>query len=147
MKRLTINIIAIAVLAIWGVADAEAQEVKFKKWFTGGTLRLDCSREGDARGDTVWVSRWLDRSADWHGSRTQLVDPIDNGDYRVEMRDAKSGRVIYSRCYSNLFREYKGTAKGRTTRARFEETLLLPMPKRHTCSSVWGVQSLKRRRS
>ena len=112
----------------WSVADG--QNVRFGRYFTGGTLRLDCSREGDAQGDTVWVSRWLDRSADWHGSHTQLIDPFDNGDYRVEMRDAKSGRVIYSRGYSNLFREYKDTPKGRKEKARFEETLLLPMPKR-----------------
>lgn len=106
-----------------------AQKISFNKYFTGGTLRLDCSREGDANSDTVWVSRWLDRSAFWHGSRTQLLDPYDNGDYRVEMRDAKSGKPIYSRCYSNLFREYRNTPKGMSVKARFEETLLLPMPR------------------
>lgn len=123
-----------AVLLLWCLvapgAECAGQEVKFKKYFTGGTLRLDCSREGSAQGDTVWVSRWLDRSAEWHGSRKVLIDPFDNGDYRVEMRDAKSGKVIYAKGYSNLFREYKGTPRGRTTKARFEETLLLPMPKR-----------------
>lgn len=129
MKTTVFKILALVALAMLGTAEAEAQHIKFKKFFTGGTLRLDCSREGDAHGDTVWVSRWLDRSADWHGSRTQLLDPFDNGDYRVEMRDAKSGQPIYSRCYSNLFREYKGTAKGKRIKARFEETLLLPMPK------------------
>ena len=129
MKTTGIKILALVALTMLGMSSAEAQHVKFKKYFTGGTLRIDCSREGDARGDTVWVSRWLDRSAAWHGSHTQLIDPIDNGDYRVEMRDAKSDKVIYSRCYSNLFREYKGTAKGQTAKARFEETLLLPMPK------------------
>jgi hypothetical protein len=46
------------------------------------------------------------------------------------MRDAKNGKVLYSKGYSNLFREYKGTAKGKKVKARFEETLLLPMPKR-----------------
>lgn len=129
MKTTGIRILALVVLIVLGSAMAEAQHIKFKKFFTGGTLRLDCSREGDANGDTVWVSRWLDRSADWHGSRTQLIDPFDNGDYRVEMRDAKSGMVIFSHGYSNLFREYKGTAKGKHVKARFEETLLLPMPK------------------
>ena len=122
----------LALVAAWVLVQgvAGAQNVKFTKYFTGGTLRLDCSREGNAEGDTVWVSRWLDRSADWHGSRTVLIDPFDNGDYRVEMRDAKSGKVLYSKGYSNLFREYKGTAKGKKVKARFEETLLLPMPKR-----------------
>lgn len=109
--------------------SARAQEVEFDKWFSGGTLRLDCLREGSALGDTVWVERWMDRQAPWHGSRTQMIDPFDNGDYRVVMRDAASGRDIYSRGYSNLFREYKDTPEGRTVSKRFEETLLVPMPK------------------
>lgn len=127
-RFMSVLLLAAAMVMVQGAAGA--QNVRFKKYFTGGTLRLDCSREGNAQGDTVWVSRWLDRSAEWHGSREVLVDPFDNGDYRVEMRDAKSGKVIYSKGYSNLFREYRGTAKGRKVKARFEETLLLPMPKR-----------------
>lgn len=110
-------------LAVWG------QDVDFNRYFTGGTLRLDCLREGSAEGDTVWVEHWIDRQADWFGSRTQLIDPFDNGDYRVEMRDAESGRLLYSRGYSNLFREYKDTPEGKTKVRRFEEVLLLPMPK------------------
>lgn len=116
---------------LFGMAmPAFGQKVKFDKYFTGQTLRIDCQREGNAQRDTVWVSRWLDRSAEWHGSRTRMIDPFDNGDYRVEMRDAKSGKVIYSRCYSTLFREYRDTPKGATEVQRFEETLLLPMPKK-----------------
>ena len=109
--------------------SVQGQKVDFDRWFTGGTLRLDCLREGSAKGDTVWVEHWINRGSYWHGSRTQLLDPFDNGDYRVVMRDAATGRELYSRGYSNLFREYKDTPEGKTFKARFEETLLLPMPK------------------
>lgn len=108
---------------------AVGQEVRFEDWFTGGTLRVDCLREGSAQGDTVWVEHWIDRQSEWFGSRTQMLDPFDNGDYRVVMRDAATGRELYSRGYSNLFREYKDTPEGRVTVKRFEEVLLLPMPK------------------
>ena len=109
---------------------ASAQNIDFDRWFTGGTLRIDCLREGSAQGDVVWVERWIDRQAPWHGSRTQLLDPFDNGDYRVVMRDAETGTELYSRGYSNLFREYKDTPEGKTTVKRFEEVLLVPMPQR-----------------
>ena len=107
----------------------QGQEAGFDRWFTGGTLRVDCLREGSALGDSVSVVGAYDRQAPWHGSRTQLIDPFDNGDYRVVMSDELTGRVLYSRGYSNLFREYKDTPQGRTESARFEETFLLPMPK------------------
>lgn len=121
-------IVLLAMLAI--LPTAGAQNVRFGRYFTGGTLRLDCVRQGAAEWDTVWVEHWIDRMSEWHGSRKQLLDPFDNGDYRVEMRDAKTLKPIYSRCYSNLFREYKDTPEGRTTMATFEEVLLLPMPSR-----------------
>jgi hypothetical protein len=117
------------IVVLLTMTSAAAQGIDFDRWFTGGTLRLDCLREGSSLGDTVWVERWMDRDAPWHGSRTQLLDPFDNGDYRVVMRDAATGRELYSRGYSNLFREYKDTPEGRTVSKRFEETLLLPMPR------------------
>lgn len=122
-----VHILLLAVLVM--PLQGAGQEVRFEDWFTGGTLRMDCLREGSAQGDTVWVERWIDRQAPWHGSRTRLLDPFDNGDYRVEIRDAESGRTLYSRGYSNLFREYKDTPEGRTASKRFEETLLVPMPR------------------
>ena len=129
MKITVFKLMAFVALVILGVAEAGAQNVRFEEWFTGGTLRIDCLREGSAQGDTVWVEHWYDRQAPWHGSRTQLIDPFDNGDYRVVMRDAETGRELYSRGYSNLFREYKDTPEGKNTAKRFEETLLVPMPK------------------
>ena len=123
MKRL------VYILLLLATATAMGQSADFDRWFSGGTLRLDCLREGSALGDTVWVEHWIDRQATWHGSRTQMLDPFDNGDYRVVVRDAATGRELYSRGYSNLFREYKDTPEGRTTVKRFEETLLVPMPK------------------
>jgi hypothetical protein len=130
MKKKTIKILSLALLLVCVTSGVEAQNVKFGKWFTGGTLRMDYVREGDASHDTVFLNRWVDRMSEWHGSRKSLLDPFNNGDYRVEMRDAKSGDVIYSRCFSSLFREYRDTPAGAREVKRFEETLLLPMPKK-----------------
>lgn len=128
MKTKGIKIFVLCLLLASGSA-AEAQNITFGEWFSGGTLRIDCLREGNAESDTVRVERIVDRRAPWHGSRTQLLDPFDNGDYRVVMRDAETGRELYSRGYSNLFREYKDTPEGKTVKARFEETLLVPLPR------------------
>ena len=130
MKTTTLKFVALIVLVVsgqWSVVNG--QNVKFDDWFTGATLRVDCLREGSAMGDEVSVERWVSRPGEWFGSRTQMIDPFDNGDYRVEMRDAATGRLLYSRGYSNLFREYKDTPEGRIFKKSFEETLLLPMPK------------------
>ena len=101
----------------------------FDDWFDGRTLRLDCLHEGWSDGDTVRIVRWRERGAQWYGPHTQLVDPFDNGEYRVEMRDAVTGRLLYSRGYNTLFGEYKNTPEGHHVVRQFEEVLLLPMPR------------------
>ena len=113
----------------FGLIVSSAQTVDFDRWFDGGTLRVDCLREGSAQGDTVWVEHWIDRQSPWHGTRSHLLDPFDNGDYRVEMRDAATGQPIYSQGYNTLFGEYRNTPEGLSVTRRFEETLLLPMPR------------------
>jgi len=121
--------ILLLVLCLSIVAGSYAQDIDFDRWFNGETLRLDCIRDGSAQGDTVWIEHFIDRQTKWYGSRTQTIDSFNNGDYRVVIRDYKSGRELYTRGYSNLFREYKDTPEGKTTKARFEETLLVPMPR------------------
>ena len=78
----------------------------------------------------MWVKQLTDRGAAWHGSHTHLLDPFDNGDYRILLRDQATGRVLYTRCYDNLFREYRDTPEGHLRIALFEETMLVPMPRR-----------------
>lgn len=107
----------------------QAQTNDFDRWFDGRTLRLDCLREGSSEHDTVWVERWCDRQSDWYGSYTHLIDSFNNGDYCIAIRDMKTGKLLYSRGYNTLFGEYKNTPKGLHTLCRFEETLLVPMPR------------------
>ena len=95
MRKTLIKIVALIVFVVGGQwLVASGQNVRFEDYFTGGTLRVDCLREGSAMGDTVWVENWVYRPGGWFGSRTQMIDPFDNGDYRVEMRDAATGRVL-----------------------------------------------------
>lgn len=117
-------------LGMLSVSLSVAAQGTFDDWFDGRTLRIDCLRKGCADGDTVWVAHQSDRGSRWHGSHTQLIDPFDNGEYRVTMTDAATGQVLYSRGYNTLFGEYKSTPEGRHTTRQFEETLLLPMPRK-----------------
>ena len=112
------------------VMAVQGQNDEFNRWFSGGTLRIDCLRSGSVMTDSVKVVRWVDRKSDWFGSRTSLKDLFNNGEYRIALRDPRNWEIIYSRCYNNLFREYRDTPEGRLVTKSFEETLLVPMPHR-----------------
>ncbi len=109
--------------------ELRAQNVRFKQYFTDATLRIDYLRVGNRQHDTI-ESLSHERLSLWAGSLTQLLDPFDNGDYRIVVRDAKSGRELYSRGYNTLFREYRDTPQGADSVAAFEEVVRVPWPRR-----------------
>ena len=102
----------------------QAQDVRFKKYFEDFTLRIDYHRVGNRQHDTVKVVA-IERIPLWAGSLTRLIDPFDNGDYRIVVSDPRDGRLLYSRGYNSLFREYRDTPKGATEVQLVAEVVLL----------------------
>lgn len=127
MKRLLLLAAVIAVVVF--ANPSRAQKIKFDKYFEDATLRIDYHRVGNRQSDTV-LGAYDERLPRWAGSTTQMVDPFDNGCFRVVMKDAKNGKVIYSRGYNSLFNEYRDTPEGKDSIRFFEEVVRLPWPKR-----------------
>ena len=106
------------------------QSPKFEDYFTDATLRMDYLRRGCFRGVIINLQRFVRQNDIWAGSKTQLLDPTNNGDYRVLVKDAATGKDLYSRTYNTLFQEYRDTEPGRDVMADFEEVVLMPMPRK-----------------
>jgi len=123
------HILLWAALTLLSFSHLEAQNVRFSKWFTDATLRLDYLRIGTRAADTIY-ERGFDFIPTWSGSLTQLIDPFDNGAYRVSVIDSATGTLLYSRCYNSLFHEYRDTPQGDSVSATFEEVVRLPWPKK-----------------
>ena len=123
----------------------QAQNVKFKKYFENYTLRINYLRIGNRQHDTINLVS-VERLSTWAGSQTQLLDPFDNGDYRVVVCDHVTGRKLYSRGYNSLFHEYRDTPQGKDSVASFEEVLRLPWPQRKVdiCFQKRGSDQLYR---
>lgn len=128
MHRTTIFIALL--LGILNFSQAQ-QNVVFADHFRDSTLRVDYMRSGCKKHDTCVLNKFVFQNDMWAGSLTQLLDPIDNGEYRIVVSDPASGRMLYSRCYNTLFEEYRSTiaSRERDSVATFEETMLVPFPK------------------
>lgn len=107
----------------------KAQKVKFNQYFVFKTLRIDYLHTGNQKTDTLEFSK-AHFYSNWAGTMSQLIDPFNYGANRVELYDSLSNTMIYSRGYSNLFEEWRTTAEGKIKTESFEETLLVPMPKK-----------------
>lgn len=122
---------AIVILLFCGLlaaGSAQAQKIKFDRYFEDATLRLKYQRVGSQKGDTIRVVQ-QDRIGQWSGSLTQFLDPFNNGFFRIVVLDAQTGRRLYSRGYNSLFAEYRDTPTGADSVAAFEEVVRVPWPK------------------
>ena len=123
------HILLAAALMLLSFSHLEAQDDHFYQWFNGATLRLNYLRIGTRAADTIY-ERGFEFIPTWSGSLTQLIDPFDNGAYRVSLRDSATGTLLYSRCYNSLFHEYRDTPQGDSVSATFEEVVRLPWPQK-----------------
>jgi hypothetical protein len=75
------------------------------------------------------------------GSRENLIDPFDYGNFKYEVFDTAENREIYSRGFCTLFQEWQTTAEAKTMGRSFYEVATIPFPK----SKVRFVLSLRER--
>ena len=127
MKKIIASLLLLFALAATGAVTA--QNVKFKNYFTDATLRIDYLRVGNRQHDSICM-RSVECIPTWAGSLTQLLDPFDNGNYRIVVLDPATGRELYSRGYNTLFQEYRDTPQGADSIASFQEVVRLPWPKK-----------------
>lgn len=129
MKRFWL--LAITLICLLPLSASAQRNVRFKDYFNNATLRIDYLRIGCMKHNTCILQRFAIQNDIWAGSTTQLMDPIDNGDYRLLVVDSKSRTELYSRCYNTLFGEYCFTIAGhdKDSVATFEEVMLMPLPK------------------
>lgn len=111
------------------LAIAKAQT--FEQYFTDRTLRVDYLFTGNAEGQAICVDE-LSALPRWAGRRHHLSELPLAGNGQITMKDAADGTVIYRTSFSALFQEWLETDEARTTTKGFENTFLLPFPRRTT---------------
>ena len=94
------------------------------------TMRVDYFHTGGPKsGEIVALDRVVN-DGPWAGSRTQLVDGTNLGNYLFEARDASSGAVLYSRGFASIYGEWETTAEAKSAHRTFHESARFPWPAR-----------------
>ena len=121
MKKLFIFVLLFPVLSL-------SAQVRYQDFFTDQTLRFDYNRCGLSDHEVVYFEQML-KEGKWSGPRDKLIDPFAWGEYRIEIRDAASKKLIYSRGYAALYSEWQTTEEAKKVKRCFYETVLIPFPK------------------
>ncbi|MCX6251003.1 MAG: M64 family metallo-endopeptidase [Bacteroidetes bacterium] len=101
----------------------------FDEYFLPKSLRIDYIMAGNYLETLVYLSQ-MKQEPFWSGSRKNLIDPLNYGTFRVMAFDSASGTLIYTKGFCNLFQEWQGTPEAKKVKKAFQETSLLPFPKK-----------------
>jgi hypothetical protein len=111
------------------VAGAGSQSL-YEKFFTGATLRVDYYHTGTKGEERVSLDGALTEGP-WPGSRVNLVDTLNLGEYLVRAYDVATNALVYSRGYSSVFNEWQTTDEAmRGVYRTFSESVRIPFPRR-----------------
>jgi len=91
------------------------------------TLRLDYLHSGDAREERYALDAVV-REGPWPGPPDRRVDDTNLGRYLFEVREGRSGDVLYSRGFASIFGEWETTAEAKDRPRGFHESVRFPEP-------------------
>lgn len=105
------------------------ETVKFSEWFTDRSMRIDYYHVGDKTSEIITIDK-IYQEAQWAGTQTKMIDPDENGKYRIKIYDKNSNILIFSRGFNSYFGEYQTTAKAaQGIKHTYHESAIIPFPK------------------
>lgn len=112
-------------------------QIQFEDYFTDKTLRFDYYHVGDVNSQLIAFDE-LREEPYWGGPKKNLIDPFNYGNYKYEVYDKESGKLIFSRGYSTLFAEWLTTPEAKKIKRAFHETIVFPFPKREVILKIYA---------
>ncbi|MGD8780102.1 MAG: M64 family metallopeptidase [Ignavibacteria bacterium] len=109
----------------------------FADFFEDKSLRMDYYRLGNNEAEEFVFNKLVEEPY-WGGSKTNLIDELNLGDFMVKVFDAGSNKLIYSRGFCSLFREWQTTAEAKKYKRAYSESVVFPFPKNKVVVEVHG---------
>ena len=100
----------------------------FDKFFTEASLRVDYCLTGNQK-ETTYSLKELIREPYWSGSKTNLVDTLEFGNYIVKVFESGTDNLLFSKGYQNLFGEWQTTDEAKQVTKTFDESVVVPFPR------------------
>src|SRR6185503_14411925 len=92
------------------------------------TMRVDYYHTGNDKEERFSLDRIVLEPLPWPGNPKRPLDDTNRGKYFFEVRDAASGRVLYSRGFSSIYGEWETTGEAKEMNRTFSESLRFPAP-------------------
>jgi hypothetical protein len=91
------------------------------------TLRVDYVHSGTAEKESYALDG-LVLEGPWPGHPDRAIDDSGLGRYRFEVKDAASGKLLFSRGFASVYGEWETTPEAKQVARAFHESLRFPLP-------------------
>ena len=115
-----------AALAVAGALAASVHAQAQAPAPAPATIRVDYVHSGDALTEQYAIERVLVEPLPWPGDLAHNLDPTNRGQNLLEVVDAASGVLLYSRGFSTIFGEWRSTDEAGRLRRAFHESVRFP---------------------
>ena len=123
------------IFLLCSVMNITAFAQNFDDFFEDKTLRVDYIFTGDAGHLDIYLDE-LSSLPEWAGRRHHLSEIPLGGNGEITMKDKATGQVIYRTSFSSLFQEWVTEEEASRVRKGFENSFLLPYPKKEAVVTV-----------
>ena len=103
-------------------------QVNFDDFFLDKTLRMDYYHTGDKNSELLSFGRLIEEGT-WSGSKKNIIDHLNFGNYFLKVFEDSTGKLIYSRGFSDLYQEWQTTEEAKTITRTMEGSVVMPFPK------------------
>lgn len=118
--------ILIFLICISGLSFSQNE---FNRYFKDNSMRFDFLLGGNSKEERVYPEQ-IKKETFWAGSKNNLLDQHNYGNYRFRIFDEKSDSLIFSKGFSTLFEEWQTTSEAKETYKTFYQSAIFPFPKR-----------------
>lgn len=119
-----------AIVALFLILNSATSHPLFEKYFSTKTLRVDYFHTG-TKGQEYFSLDEAIEEGEWPGSKGNLIDTLNLGEYLARVYDVQTNELIFSRGFSSIFNEWQTTDEAvKGIYRTFSESVRLPFPKR-----------------
>ncbi len=113
---------------LFSVSITLSAQESFDKYFTDKVLRFDFMLAGNSEKTFVYPAGMKEEPF-WAGSKKNLINPFNSGNFKYDVFDVTGNTLIYSKAFCTLFQEWQTTAEAKTVDRSFYEVATMPYPK------------------
>jgi len=116
-------------LSIFFSFSISYSQVNFDDYFLDKSLRIDYYHFGNSESDFYAIDELIEEPY-YGGSKKNLLDVFNYGDYIIKVFDRETDELIFSKTYTTLFSEWQTVDEAKKTTKGFSESVIIPYPKK-----------------